>query len=56
MKAYIVVENTNDGGWILSRNLKAFLQYEAAKKCVDELERTNDDIDVRYTIEEIEVF
>lgn len=52
---YIVVEQVDDGGWILSNNRKAFLDKEAADYYANGLNNKNTDGDTYYNVEPLEM-
>ena len=52
---YVVTEETNDAGWILSRNVKAFVEKDAATYYANRLNERNEDYDTSYEVEELQL-
>lgn len=50
---FIVVEDRNDGGWCLSRNVRALDNKEAAEYYAQQLNEKNDDADLSFSVEEL---
>lgn len=53
---FVVIEQTNDGGWIISRNKHAFYNKNEAEFYAEKLEKKNDDSDVWYDVEKLELW
>ena len=52
---FVVVAVTNDVGWLLSRNVKAFVEKEAAIYYANKLNERIEDDDRLYEVEELEM-
>ena len=52
---FVVTEVTNDAGWLLSRNVKAFVEKEAATYYANKLNECIEDDDRSYEVEELEM-
>lgn len=50
---YVVVEYTNDGGWLLSKDIRAFTSIEKAQKYAEKLNYDNVFEDTDYVVEEL---
>lgn len=50
---FVVIEQTNDAGWILSRNLHAFKTEDEANFYAKKLEERNTDKYVWYDVEKL---
>lgn len=52
---YVVTETTNDAGWLISRNVKAFVEKGAATYYASRLNERNEDYDTSYEVEELQL-
>lgn len=50
---FIVVENRNDGGWRLSRNIKALDDKETAEYYAEQLNDINTNEDLSFSVEKL---
>ena len=54
-KIFIVEEITNDAGWLLSRNVKAFTERDAAEYYMKGLNNKNTDLETTYQVSELDL-
>lgn len=52
---YVVERITNDAGWLLSDNVKAFSDKEAAQYYANRLNDKNEDLETSYQVSTLEL-